>query len=63
MVNVGVASSSSMKWVRGGRSMCMEWMCVRRRRDGQHGRMKKANVGGNGGAVRVFADNADVDQV
>ena len=62
MVNVGVASSSSMKWVRGGQSMCMGWMCVRRRRDGQHGRMKKADVEGSGG-VRVFADNADVDQV
>ena len=62
MVNVGVASSSSVKGVRGGQSMCMEWMCVLGRRDGQHGRMKKANVEGNGG-VRVFADSVDVDQV
>ena len=42
--------------------MCMERMCVRRRSDDQHGRMKEADVEGSGG-VRVFADNADVDQV
>ena len=62
MVNVGVASSSSVKWVRGGQSMCMGWMCVLGRRDGQHGRVKEANVE-ESDEVRVFADSADVDQV
>ena len=42
--------------------MCMERMCVLERRDGQHGRVKEANVE-ESDEVRVFADSADVDQV